>query len=780
MVVILYSKAIELKNDEPWFYQERGWAHIVLGQYRDAANDYTKVIALNPHRGNFFARRGFAYLRLNEHDKAMADYAKVLELKPDYSGDGWSHYCATQLGAALRKNGDAFAARVEKLVRDFPDEPRYAEELAYTHGEIAANFIRTRRFRDAEKFYGEAIKLKPNDDMLWLRRAEFYGRLGLWDLAAKDSREAFKLRPALTPYQLFAHALLNVYAGDLASYRQLCAFLPKRCRQDVDYGGAENGLSRACTIAPATEADLAWAVQRAEKGVKSHPNGPWNHAALRRAHYRAGAYELAIKDYQQSLDVKWCSGGLTYPVVAMAHHRLGQTEDAKEALEKARQAVDGGLDVLSGGPAGTLPLLWGDWLECCVLYREAQTLIDGAPPADDPRWHLARTHAFAALGDQKKALDSYAKAVQLGATAEQRSRFFKGYLDLAWSLIHANPRRLDEAEKLCREGITMAEQLLARFPDAPAERWQLADLHSALAWTFQHGRQPAAAVKAFQEEVDLREKLAGKFGSKKEQRWHLCRAYTFLGIAQSSAGHLKEAEKAHRQALEATEQLAADFPKEAPYQERVALCHVNLGFVLLRTAQLDEAERHFQQGVRTYEGHPEWKDEQGLLAQSLFGLAQILSKKGRNEEAAKTYRLFLELQPASPMGNNNAAWFLATCPDPKFQDPGRAVKLAQKATELAPMEGTYWNTLGAAHYRAGNWKDAIAGLEKSMELRKGGDSFDWFFLAIAHWHLGEKEKARTWFDQAVQWMDKNQPADEELRRFRSEAAELLGIKDGKK
>ena len=66
-----------------------------------------------------------------------------------------------------------------------------------------------------------------------------------------------------------------------------------------------------------------------------------------------------------------------------------------------------------------------------------------------------------------------------------------------------------------------------------------------------------------------------------------------------------------------------------------------------------------------------------------------------------------------------------------------------------------------------------------MELRKGGDSFDWFFLAMAHWQLGEKDKAREWYDRAVQWMDKNQPKNEELRRFRAEAAELLELKEKK-
>ena len=85
-----------------------------------------------------------------------------------------------------------------------------------------------------------------------------------------------------------------------------------------------------------------------------------------------------------------------------------------------------------------------------------------------------------------------------------------------------------------------------------------------------------------------------------------------------------------------------------------------------------------------------------------------------------------------------------------------------------------------AHYRAGEWKAAIVALEKSMALRKGGDSFDWFFLAMAHWQLGEKEEARKWYDRAVVWMDKNRPKDEELRRFREEAAKLLKVEDQSK
>jgi tetratricopeptide (TPR) repeat protein len=163
-----------------------------------------------------------------------------------------------------------------------------------------------------------------------------------------------------------------------------------------------------------------------------------------------------------------------------------------------------------------------------------------------------------------------------------------------------------------------------------------------------------------------------------------------------------------------------------------------------------------------------------------FNLGLALSAQGKHAEAEKEYRESIRLQPDFAMAHNQLAWLLATCPDPRFRYPGEAVRLANRAVELDPQSGPSWNTLGAAHCRAGDWKDAIEALEKSMQLRKGGDSFDWFFLAMAHWKLGEKDKAREWYDKAVDWMDKNKPQDEELKRFRAEAAALLGVTEDAK
>jgi hypothetical protein len=62
---------------------------------------------------------------------------------------------------------------------------------------------------------------------------------------------------------------------------------------------------------------------------------------------------------------------------------------------------------------------------------------------------------------------------------------------------------------------------------------------------------------------------------------------------------------------------------------------------------------------------------------------------------------------------------------------------------------------------------------------KGGDAAQWFFLAMAQWQLGQKDKAREWYDRAVGWMDKNEPKNVELRRFRVEASKLLELKEKK-
>jgi tetratricopeptide (TPR) repeat protein len=143
-----------------------------------------------------------------------------------------------------------------------------------------------------------------------------------------------------------------------------------------------------------------------------------------------------------------------------------------------------------------------------------------------------------------------------------------------------------------------------------------------------------------------------------------------------------------------------------------------------------------------------------------------------HKERQKLYRLFRETCPATAERQQQLAWILATAFDPEVRDPQLAVELAKQAVELDPNRPECWGTLGAALYRAGQPKAAIEALQKAPR-----DGNACFFLALAYGQLGDKQQARTGYDRAVQWMDKNKPTNEELRHFRAEAAALLGITD---
>jgi tetratricopeptide (TPR) repeat protein len=165
-----------------------------------------------------------------------------------------------------------------------------------------------------------------------------------------------------------------------------------------------------------------------------------------------------------------------------------------------------------------------------------------------------------------------------------------------------------------------------------------------------------------------------------------------------------------------------------------------------------------------------------------FGRA--LDDLGRPHEAAEQFRYAencfdraARRSPSVATPLSNFSMLLATCPCAEVRNPVRAVELAERAVSLEPRGALAWRALGMAHYAAGHDDDAITALEKSMEIRSGGGGYDWFFLAMAFARRGDRNQARKWYDKAVAWMDVLSPLDPELRRFRDEAAALLGKAD---
>src|SRR5262249_51177437 len=151
-------------------------------------------------------------------------------------------------------------------------------------------------------------------------------------------------------------------------------------------------------------------------------------------------------------------------------------------------------------------------------------------------------------------------------------------------------------------------------------------------------------------------------------------------------------------------------------------------------------------------------------------------------QARELLRDGIERGLQTPLTINNTAWRLATDPHADLRDRGSAVELAEMAVERAPDDANFANTLGVAHYLTGNWHEALTALEKSEQLEPDKNvGFNGFFIAMAHWQLGNKRQAREWLDRSVEWVEKSGPGlfpahQEDLRRFRAEAEELMGVK----
>ncbi len=338
------------------------------------------------------------------------------------------------------------------------------------------------------------------------------------------------------------------------------------------------------------------------------------------------------------------------------------------------------------------------------------------------------------------------------------------------------------AEESFHEEIKVLEPIVARSPLDPVYRDQLASAHNNLGELLRTFHDWPAAEEHLGEAIKLLNQVIKERPGVPSYQYALAVGYNKLGDVLTEKGDVEGAEKQYRSALEHLPKSVTDVLPEYRWERANSL--ISLGDLLTPAGQIAKAEAAYREGLPICQELAAHIQEPGRYGEGLancsFGLAHLLVITGRRKQAKELCHKVLEIAPKNSAARARLAWLRATCPDLDLRDHAQALKLAEDAVKADTSENN-WRSLGAARYRTGDLKGAVAALKKAMALDKGQDEgFNTFFLAMVHWRFGEKERARKLYDKAVAWMKQNLPHDEELRRFRAEAASLLEIQEGKK
>jgi len=355
---------------------------------------------------------------------------------------------------------------------------------------------------------------------------------------------------------------------------------------------------------------------------------------------------------------------------------------------------------------------------CCIL-SDAQGAESAAPRVDRPSPRRPRRKL--PLASVASAMGAILLAgVWFGSGCHQQPAGAVDYYNRGDALYHEGKQ----------------EQAIAAFREAIRIRPNYVAAHAILGAALKDQGKLEEAIAEFREAIRIQPDFAV--------------ACYVLGDALLEQGKLEEGIAALRDAIR--------------LQPNNALAHNGLGVALSKQGKLEEAITAYREAIRI---QPDDADAHN-------NLGAALRDQGKLEEAIAEFRQAIGIEPEDALAHNNLAWSLVLSANRPRRDYDEALIHARRAVERAPRDGTFFNTLALTEYRLGHGNESLAASEQSLALKNGGHAVDWFILALAYWQKGDRDQARSRFDQAIAWTKQNAPKSTSLRQLWTEAAELLG------
>jgi tetratricopeptide (TPR) repeat protein len=408
-----FARAIELAPDRPEGYRARGKFYKWTGDYHRALADVNHALQLLPDDPSSLCTRAMAYAGLRQFDRALVDLETITGSHPH---EAWAHFASGESHMGMGN----WPAAVHALTRAVEIRPLWW----VPYKRRAAAYFNAGQCAEALADVRKALELRPTDTstlhfpLLWCSPAlvaecpDESFREGLLELAAKavekspnpvgalQSRAALYLRlgdrkkgqadlakavksETANHYVHYQHALLGLMLNEAPKYRNACAAMVGKFGE-IDDPMAANFIGWTCALASDAVDDYEPVLASATKAVEAQPDSEKFLNTLGAILYRSGRHDEAIErltelDHRRETAVTvesyptyttvQLSPAYTWYFLAMAHHKAGNAEQAREYLNKANQWTD---KVLADGQN---PPRWNRRATLELLRTEAEALL---------------------------------------------------------------------------------------------------------------------------------------------------------------------------------------------------------------------------------------------------------------------------------------------------------------------------------------------------------------------------------------------------------------------
>ena len=726
--MLVTSGCARSPEDKRARFMEEGKTLLAKKDPARAVLQFQNAVQVTPKNAEVYYQLGQAYLAAGDIRNGILGLHRALELNPKHQQAQLrlSQLMASTADAGILKDAQQ---RLKTLLQDTPDNPEALHALALTELKLGDS-------GDGILHLERALAAAPQELVFAVTLAEAKweegDRPGAEAILKKASENAPKSADAAAILGYF-YAKQNRSADAEQQYRRALAIDPKHGTALFDLAILQNQTGRK---------------QEAEQNLKllsTLPDKAYRPAYAIFLFQQEGRRDEGIREFER-LAKSDPQDRVARTQLISAYATAGRLPDAQRVL----------ADVLKKNPKDLDALLQlGEISLNAHNYDQAEgdfnQVVRMKP--DSPEVHYALGKLYLARGATNRYREELLNALRINPFIV--------------------PVRLELAQVLIdTDGQNGARAALDVLDSAPASQKDLIPVIVKRNWALWFMKDFAEMRKGIDRGL-ARQKTADLLlqdGAWKAQAGNLSGAQTVLEQALSMDSNdlsamalLNQTYVAQKQAglaLKKVKEFAARQPKSATAQEF-------LGLVLLANGDRTQARTAFTAAkaidphysdaslslARLDGAERKWDDADSELKTLLSNdpgnsaarllLGEVEAAKGETSAALERFRKVVENNPNNAEALNNLAYLLMV----STKQTDEALKYAEKAVELAPVNADYADTLGWVLYQKGLYGPAITHLERAAA--KNGNVAWKYHLAMAYAKAGDQTKAQTTLKMAL-------------------------------